>query len=247
MRVDERGQPAVTAPRADRPTPDCHRAQANLLALVAALFALTTAMVVGMVIADTSLAGAARDSDERHAAVAVADRLVAAESPLTNRTNVVNGSAVDEITATRLRTRYPVLDDRSVRVTLGSETLASAGRPAGGTTMRRVVLVERTQTVTVQPRFTGGNRFTLPRRTERVDLTVDPPENVSVSAVHANGRTVLYSPGDSLDGTYTVDVSRRETVDLRFDANDTLARGDVTVTLYPWRTNKSTLAVTVDD
>ncbi|MEF8885836.1 MAG: hypothetical protein V5A44_12050 [Haloarculaceae archaeon] len=223
------------------------RGQANLLALVAALFALTTAMVVGVVVADGALASAARDSDERHAAVAVADRLVAADSPLTNRTNVVDGSAVDEVTATRLRSRYPVLDDRAVRVTLGDETLASAGRPVGGTTIRRIVLVERTQQLTIRPRFSGANQVTLPRRTERVELTVDPPENVSVETVRANGRTVLYSPDNSLDGTYEVRVSRRETVELRFDANDTLSRGDVTVTLYPWRTNKRVLGVTVDD
>jgi len=228
-------------------TPGESRAQANLLALVSALFVLTTAMVVGTVVADASLAGAARDSDERHAAVAVADRLVAAESPLTNRTNVVNGSAIDDITVSRLRARYPALADRSVRIALGGETIASAGRPAGGTTMRRVVLVERTQELTVQPRFTGPNRATLPRRTERVDLEIDQPENVSISAVRANGRPVLHSPRDSLDGSYTVDVSRRETVALSFEANDTLSRGDVTLTLHPWRTNKSTLAVTVDD
>jgi hypothetical protein len=247
MRVDGWWRVAVTSPRASGPELDGSRAQANLLALVAALFALTTAMVVGTVVADTSLAGATRDSDERHAAVAVADRLVAADSPLTNRTNVVNGSAIGDVTAARLRARYPVLADRSVRVTLGGEIIASAGQPAGGTTMRRVVLVERTQELTVRPRFTGGNRVTLPRRTGEVDLTIDQPENVSVSAVRANGRTVLYSPGDSLDGSYTVGVSSRETVALRFDANDTLARGDVTMSLYPWRTNKSTLAVTVDD
>lgn len=237
----------MTRSRFAEPTPESGRAQANLLALVAALFALTTAMVVGTVVADTSLAGAARDSDERHAAVAVADRLVAAESPLTNRTNVVDGSAIDDVTAARLRTRYPALADRSVRVTLGGDVVASAGKPVGGTTMRRVVLVERTQELTVQPRFTGGNRVTLPRRTGRVEVTIDQPENVSISAVRANGRPVLYSPRDSLDGSYTIDLSRRETVALSFEANDTLSRGDVTMTLYPWRTNKTTLAVTVDD
>lgn len=234
------GDGVVTPPRADR-------GQANLLALVAALFALTTAMVVGVVLADSALAGATRDSDERHAAVAVADRLVAAGSPLTNRTNVVDGSAVDAVTVARLRSRYPVLDERAVRVTLGDETLASAGRPARGTTFRRIVLVERTQRVTIRPRFSGANQVTLPRRTQRIDVTVDPPQNVSVGAVRANGRTVLYSPGDSLDGTYEVEVSRRETVRLRFAANDSLSRGDVTVRLHPRRTNKSTLGVTVDD
>jgi hypothetical protein len=237
----------VTPSSVGEPTPARSRAQANLLALVAALFALTTAMVVGTVVADASLAGAARDSDERHAAVAVADRLVAAESPLTNRTNVVNGSAIDDVTAARLRARYPALADRSVRVTLGGDVVASAGHPDGGTTMRRVVLVERTQALTVQPGFSGGNRVTLPRRTARVEIAIDQPENVSISAVRANGRPVLYSPRESLDGAYTVDLSRRETVALRFDANDTLSAGDVTMTLYPWRTNKSTLAVTVDD
>lgn len=223
------------------------RGQANLVALVGALFALTAATVVGVALADASLAGATRDPGERHAAAAVASGLVSAESPLTNRTNVVNGSAVDGVDAATLRARYPALDDRSFRVTLDGEAVASAGSHSGGTTIRRVVLVERTQERTVRPRFSGGNLATLPRRTSRVGVDVDPPENVSVWTVRVNDRPVLHDPDGGLAGSYTVTVSRRETVDLRFAANGSLSRGDVTLTLYPRTTTKAELAVTVDD
>lgn len=223
------------------------RAQANLVALVAALVALTTAMVVGFAVADTALAGAARETGERHAATAVAAEMVADDAALTNRTNVLNGSAVDRLTAADLRARYPVLGGRSFRVTLGDETLVKEGTVRDGTTARRIVLVERAREATVVPRFTGGNAATLPRRTGRADLTISPPDNRTVSTVRADGRTVLHAPDGRLDGTYTVSLSRRETTRLTFVANGSLERGDVTVTMYPRDTRKAVLAVTVDD
>jgi len=224
-----------------------YRAQANLVALVAALVALTTAMVVGFAVADTALAGAARETGERHAATAVAAGMVADDATLTNRTNVLNGSAIDQLTAADLRARYPVLDGRSFRVTLDDETLVSEGTVRDGTTARRIVLVERAREVTVVPRFTGGNAATLPRRTGQIDLTISPPDNRTVSTVRADGRTVLHVPGGELDGAYTVSLSRRETTRLTFVANGSLERGDVTVTMYPRDTRKAVLAVTVDD
>lgn len=223
------------------------RAQANLVALVAALFALTTATVVGVAIADGALAGESGSPGERHAASAVASGLVSDASPLTNRTNVMDGSAVERLSASALRSRYPVLDGRSVRVRLGDEVLVESGTPAGGTTMRRIVLVERSQQVRLWPRFTGGNRASLARRTTRVDVTFRTSGNTTVSTVRADERTVLHDDGGELTGTHTISVSRRETVDLTFVANGSLSRGDVRLTLYPRRTNKSELAVTVDD
>ncbi|MFB6151142.1 MAG: hypothetical protein ABEJ40_04985 [Haloarculaceae archaeon] len=178
-------------------------------------------------------------------ATAVADSLVDAGSPLTDRANVVDASAADALSVAALRARYPALESRSVRVALGGEVLVEWGTPAGGTTMRRVVLVQRTQRSVIEPRFSAGNRVTLPRRTARIRIEVDPPENVTVYGVRADERTVLYSPS-GLQGTYTVSVSRRETVGMRFVANDTLSRGDVTLELYPRETTKATLAVTVD-
>lgn len=202
-------------------------------------------MVVGFAVADSALTGETRDTGDRHAATAVAAGLVAEEAPLTNRSNVLNGSAVDGLTADELRARYPVLDGRSVRVALGDETLVSDGTVTGGTSVRRIVLVERASEVVHEPAFSGGNAVTLPRRTGRAELTISPPDNRSVSTVRADGRTVLHAPG-RLDGTYAVSLSRRETARLSFVANGSLQQGDVTVTMYPRETRKAVLAVTVD-
>jgi hypothetical protein len=204
-------------------------------------------MVLGVAVADSALADATRDAGERHAATAAAKRVVAADSSLTNRTNVLDGSAIDALTVGELHSEAPALDGRSVRVTLDDRTVVSDGTPAGGTTVRRIVLVERTQTVTIRPEFTSGNRVTLPRRTRRVDLELDPPENVSVSTVRADDRTVLHTAAErGLVGEYTVSVSRRETVRLDFVANGSLSEGDVVVRMYPRTTTKALLGVTVD-
>jgi len=235
--------------RRDQPTrvrPDDDRGQANLVALVAALFALTSVTVVAVAVGNGALAGETRDPAERHAATAVADRLVAADSPLTNRSNVIDAGAIRSVTAADLRRWYPVLDDRAFSVSLDGETIAASGSAERGTTMRRIVLVERTTDTTIQPRFRTGNRVTLPRRTPDVGLSLDPPENVSVSTVRANDRTVLHDP-DGLAGEFSIDVSRRETVRFTFTANGTLEHGDVDLSLSPRRTTKAELVVTVGD
>ena len=228
------------------PTRERHRGQANLAALAAALFALTTVTVLGVAVANGALLSELRDTDERHAATAVADRLVSAESPVTNRSNVLDGGAIDDLDAATVRARYPVLDGQSFRITVDGTVVAADGTPAGETTRRRIVLVERRTTETITPSFSGVNRVTLPRRTPQVELDIASSENVTVSGVRANERTVLRDPS-GLDGRYTVSVSRRETVRLTFLANGTLDRGDVTLTLAPGNTTKAQLGVTVDD
>jgi len=234
------------ARRGPRARPDGDRGQANLVALVAALFALTSVTVVAVAVGNGALAGETRDAAERHAATALADRLVAADSPLTNRSNVLDASAVRSVTVADLRRWYRGLDDRAFSIRLDGETVAAVGAPAGETTMRRVVLVERTTETTIRPRFRTGNRVTLPRRSPEVDLTLDPPANVSVSTVRANERTVLHDP-DGLAGEFAVDISRRQTVQFTFAANGTLEPGDVELSLSPRRTAKAELVVTVGD
>lgn len=229
-----------------RPGSDGGRAQANLVALIAALFALTAVTLIAVALANGALAGESRDPGERHAAAAVSDRLVSNGSPLTNRSNVLDPNAVRELSAADLRSRYPTLDDRQFSVSLDGEVLAASGSPAGGTTVRRIVLVERTERRTMYPQFSAGNIATLPRRTDRVQLDVSPPENVSVSVVRANDRTVLRDP-DGLEGEYTVPVTRRETVQFTFLANGSLERGSVELAHFPRETTKAELAVTVDD
>jgi len=222
------------------------RGQANLAALAAALFAVTTVTVLGVAAANGALVGEGRDTDERHAASVVADRIVEDASPVTNRSNVLDRGAVASLDAAALRSHYPILDGRSFRVTVDGRVATTAGSPAGGTTHHRVVLIERRTNETVTPSFSGPNRVALPRRAPWVALDIAPPDNVSVSAVRANERTVLRDP-DGLDGRYTVSVSRRETVRFTFVANASLQRGDVTLTYAPSNTTKARLGVTVDD
>lgn len=214
------------------------RGQANLPALAVALLVVTTTAGLALSLADTGFADASRDAGERRVAVALAERLVAAESPLTARANVLNGSATDQLDGL---SAIPVVGDRAYRVRLGDEELAARGDPTGGTTVRRIVLVERRQAVTLDDPFTDG-RATLPRRTQRV--TVDVSTDRRVRTVRADGRVVLRDPS-GLDGRYTVRVSRFETTTLAVDADGPLAAGDVVVTYYPARTTKATLEVTV--
>lgn len=224
------------------------RGQANLVALAVALLALTTATGVGLALADGALADADRDADERRVAVALSERLVSTEAPLTSRANVVNDSAVSALNASTLRTRYPVVGDRAVRVRLDDRTLAATGDSTSGTTVRRIVLVERRQRATVAPPLAAesNHTVTLPRRTPRVTVTVDPPPGTTVTAMRANDRVVLYDES-GLGGEYTVRVSRFDTVRLRFEADRSLPAGSVEITYYPAETTKATLAVTVDD
>lgn len=219
--------------------------QANLVALAAALFALTTATVVGVALANGALGHELREPDERRIATSLSERLVAEDSPLTDRRNALNATAVESVGAAELRRTYPALENRSIRVSIGGEVIASDGTPAGGSPVRRLVLIERSQEYTTEPPFSGGNRIDLPRRTSRIDLGIRPPENVSVETVRANDRVVLHDPG-GLRGDYTVSVSRRETATVTVDANGSLSEGDVSVTVYPRETTKTRLAVTVD-
>jgi hypothetical protein len=220
------------------------RGQTNLVALIAALVTLSVATGIGVAVADSALVDERRAADERHVATALSERLVAASSPLTNRTNVLDGSALDGLYATDLRREYAVPDAYDVRLARNGETLVETGPARDGMTIRRIVLVERTQKRTITPSFGGGNDVSLPRRTDRVRLAVDPA-NTTVTGVRVNGRVVLSDP-DGIAGTYTVPVPRRETVELAFVAGAALEPGDVTVTLFPRRTTATTLEVTVD-
>lgn len=222
------------------------RGQANLLALAAALVVVTAVTGVAVGVADDAFGDAQREVDDRRVAGAVADRLVSGDGPLAVRENVLNGSAVDRVDAARLREQVPALADRDLRVRLDDRTLARAGDPSGGATVRRIVLVQRRSAQTVSPplRNVTDPTVALPRRTPRVDLAIDSPSGTTVRTVRANGRVVLHDPG-GLDGEYTVRVSRYETTRLTVEATDPLPDGTLAVTYYPARTSKALLEVTV--
>jgi hypothetical protein len=210
------------------------RGQANLLALAVSLLVLTMTVGFCLVFIDGAYQSADRDPNERRIAVALAERLVSEESSLTSRANVVNATRVRALTPTRFKRRYPVVSGVDIRVRLGQETIVEQGDPTGGTTIRRVVLVERRQSVTLPMR---GDTLTLPRRSTRATINISDP---TTTTVRANDRVVLSDP-NGLQGEFEIDLSRYETTRLRIEPT-----GTATVTYYPAQTTKAELVVTVD-
>ncbi|QZY00443.1 DUF7263 family protein [Halobaculum rubrum] len=213
------------------------RGQANLAALVAALIVLSATVGVTLGLAEGALAGADRQPTDRRAAVASTERLIAADSPVTRRKNVLNASALDTLSPERLVALAPPLTDAAFVVRVDGRPVVERGDPADGVSFRRIVLVSAVEERTLTVAADGA--VTLPRRTDSVRLDF---AEADVETVRANGRIVLHRPG-GLRGARTVSVSRSETLTISFDAN---ATGTVVVTSTPERTRKATLEVRVD-
>lgn len=210
------------------------RGQANLPALAVALLVITTVAVLSVTIADGAFASAERDAVDHATADAVADRLVAADSPVTDRRNTLNESRLDEEAIESV-----VPPDVDVLVSVDGESRYQRGELTG-TTVRRIALLAERQVVTIDPPLTFGET-TLPRRSPRATIGIDP--SADVETVRANDRVVLYDP-DGLVGEHEVDLSRYETTTLQFDGDP--EEGDVTITYYPRRTTKALVEVTID-
>lgn len=224
-----------------------NRGQANMPALLIALLALSTMAAVGTLVADDAFRGETRDADERRLAIGLTERLVGADGPLTVRANVLNEPAATNLTASTFESQFPAARGRAVRVSLDGDTLVRTGDVEGGSTVRRIVLVERERAVTTTPSLGAGRNqsVTLPRRTPRVTLSLSPPNGTTVTTVRANDRVVLHNES-GIEGTETVAVPRFDTMTLSFDASDPLPDGSVTLTYYPAQTRKAVLEVTVD-
>lgn len=221
------------------------RAQTSLPALGLALLVLTAATFVGVTVANGALAGAERTSLDRQAAVALSDRLTDGRAPITDRANVLDRSRLATLSSSTLHTRYGLAADAAVRVRLDDRTLASDGRARGGRTVRRLVLVQRRVERTITPSFEASNAVTLPRRTDRIRLSISPPPNTTVRTVRIDERIVLHNTS-GLAGTFTVGISPYETARVRVEAAGQLSAGTVEIDYYPAQTRKARLEVTVD-
>jgi len=221
------------------------RGQASLPPLAVALVVLTGATLLGLTLASGALASADRAAEERGTAVALGERLIAPDSPLTDRANVLDQARLDGFDTSQLRTEFPVADGADVEISVGGNVSARTDEAVRGTTVRRLVLVAETNERTLRPSLGSAEAVTLPRRTGRVEVTIAPPANTSVETVREGERVVLRDPS-GLRGTFDVSLSRRETARLAFDANRSLVDGSVQLTVPTARTTKTTLAVTVD-
>ncbi|WP_324756640.1 DUF7263 family protein [Haloarcula sp. GH36] len=227
----------------DRPAAE--RAQTALPSLAVALVLLTVVTGLALAVADGTLARHDRTADERRLAVTTADRLVSPAGPLAARANVLNATRVSTFDREQLVRTVPPARNTTVAVSLNGSRLASTGTTSGGTTVRRIVLVERRETRTVTPNVTGSGSVTLPRRTDSATITVSTPPGTELWTVRADERVVLHNRS-GLNGTFTVSLVPYETTELRFEGAGVVPAGSVTVKYAPPRTTKATLVVTVD-
>jgi len=221
------------------------RAQADLPALGVALLLLTVTLVIAVTTATSALGGAERSPVERSAAVGVSDRLVSADAPLTARRNVLDRRAIKRLDGDALVDQYGLPPDADARVRIDGEVVASRGTVDGGTTVERIVLVERREVETIEPSFERTYTVTLPRRTETATLRLTPPPDTTVRSVWADNVTLLANDG-GLRGSFDLSLSPLETTQLRFEVLGPLGDGDVEIEYYPPETRKAILEVTVD-
>ncbi|MFC7249634.1 hypothetical protein ACFQJ5_07265 [Halomicroarcula sp. GCM10025324] len=221
------------------------RGQTTLPALALALVVLTVVTGLSLGMADAAITGADRSPDERRAAVGLAAHLVAPDGPLAVRENVLGKGRVDSFDGDDLNRVAPPTDDYALRVRLGGRTIARRGTLDGGTTARRIVLVERRVRETVTADLRDTPELTLPRRTGEATVTLTPPNGTTVWTVRATDRVVLHNKS-GLEGRFELSLVPYETTTLRVRFAGPLDRGDVTVAYDAPRTTKATLAVTVD-
>jgi hypothetical protein len=223
------------------------RAQASLPALGIALLLLTATLGLGLALADSAVANAERPASERRLAHGLSEHFVRAESPLTHRSNVLDRRAITNLSREAFTDRHPGLVSSGVRLRVDDRTVFTSGDPRGGTTVRRLVLVQRRQTATMSPGLYGQNAsLTLPRRTRSVTLDLAPPRAANVTTVWANDRVVLHN-SSGLSGEFSISVSALDTTRLHFRNERSLPPGSVEVTYRPIHETKAILAVTVDE
>ena len=228
------------------------RAQTELPAIGIAFLLLTVVVVLVVGAANTALTAAERPAIEQQEAAGLSDQLVSQQASITSRANVLDAAALPALTASDLRQEYDLSPGHDARVRLDGDPIAVAGDPTGvagdptgGTTVDRLVVLERRVERTLQPAFTNNRSVTLPRRTPNATLEIDPSAGTVVRSVRADDRILLRNQS-GLRGEFDISLSRYETVRLSFETAGVLSTGDVRIVYYPAKTRKATLTVTVD-
>lgn len=221
------------------------RAQTELPAVAIALVLLTSVFVLGISAADSALSSADRPALEQQAAVSLSDELTADSANVTRRPNVLDSSAVANLSLADIESEYGADPAHDIRVRLGEETLVESGDPTGGTSITRLVVVERRTQNRLVPAFEDNRTVTLPQRATRPTVEIDPPSSTTVRRVYA-GERVLLQNSSGIEGRHRLSLSPFETEQLRFEALGPLPPGSVEIVHDRIETEKTTLEVTVD-
>lgn len=225
---------------------DDERGQTELPALGIAFLFLTVALLMTVAAADTGFSTAERDALERQTAVSLSEQLVDEQAAITARQNVLNESVLSQMSGINLSEEYGLDSEQAVRVQVGGETIAEHGDVTDGTTVERIVSIESQEVETLEPTFVDSLSVSLPRRTDAVTLTLDPPPETTIRSVRANNETVLKTE-NGLAGTFDLSLSMLSTTTLWFEAAGPMPRGSVEIEYLATETQKSTLTVTVDE
>jgi len=223
------------------------RGLSTLLSVVTAITVVTITLAGTMVLVEDAFRETARGDAERAVAVQASDRLVAADGPIAAEPNVLDAAELANLSAADLRA-VGASERFAIAVRVDDRTVASVGDPDGGTTVRRIALVATPERVERTPALDGSAdpRVTLPVRTDAVAMTVEPPPGTTVTAVRSGDRMVLRN-ASGLSGEFRIDTSPFRTLELAFETTGPLGSGDVTVGYEATRTERVTLAVTVED
>lgn len=223
------------------------RAMSTLLSLVTAVAVLTIVTGGTLVVVEDAFRDTERGDAERAVALQASERLVAADGPIAQRQNVLENDSLAVLNESDLRS-LGASDRFAMAVTVDGTQRAAVGDPGPGHVIRRIVLVERTQRVQRTPTVSAqeGHEVTLPVRTEGVELTLDPPESTTVTAVRSDGGVVLQNES-GLAGTHEIATARYSTLHLTFETEGAITTGDVEVEYSATSHEKAVLAVTVDD
>ena len=221
------------------------RGQTELPAVAIALVLLTSVLALGMSAADSALSSADRPTLEQQAAVGLSEQLTAPSANVTTRANTFDAAALTNLSVDSLESAYGADPNHDLRIRLDGETLVESGDPTGGTTINRLVIVERCTTTTLVPAFEDNRTVTLPQRTATASVDIDPPATTTVERLWANDRLLLQN-SSGLRGVSRISLSPFETERLRFEALGPLPPGAVEITHDRIQTEKQTLEVTVD-
>ncbi|AUX08977.1 hypothetical protein AArcSl_1346 [Halalkaliarchaeum desulfuricum] len=213
-----------------------------MVSLAVALLLLVGAAGTAIAIAHGSLAAAEREPAERNVATDLADRLVSSDAPHVRRENVLDRNEIEALSVTDVESLAPGIEDRPFRIRIDDRTLLERGEPTGGTRVERLVVLAADDERTYRLDLEEDEAVTVPRRTDELQVTVEPENDTSVSTIRVNDRVLLYDPG-GLEGTATASVPWTATLRVTVQAEG--SDGTVAITATPETTAKAHLEVTV--